>query len=343
MERTAALGPSIERIVNLPPGQAYVLTGPTASGKTETAHRLALRGGWEILSADSMAVYRGMDVGTAKPTRAQRAEVRYWGLDLVEPTEPFSLAQYLEEAIRAFSAAAQRGHGMIVVGGTGLYLKALVAGLDPAPGPDQELRALWEQRVHAEGIGGLQEEVRRRAPEEWAQLTMSDRQNPRRLLRVLERGGMGRVETERRGWRAEPGGRAVIPVLWPEPDTVRRRIERRVEWIYTHGLIEEVRALKERGGGLCRTAAQAIGYAEAMAVLEGRMSLSEAQVVTIRRTWQLYRRQRTWFRHQFHWRPIAVAEDDDPETVAERVLKAWQEMGPIRLRGLAPVFDVSSE
>lgn len=329
-------GNAYGRDVKPPLGHALVLTGPTASGKTDVAHILAREMGVDILSADSMAVYRGMDIGTAKPTPEQRREVRYWGVDLVEPEETFSLAHYRLEVLRAIGAAAERGEGLIVAGGTGLYLKALIAGLDCTPGPDPALRAHWAERTEKEGLAPLWEEIRLRASRAWALMNESDRHNPRRLIRALERARGGENGGAASGyWKRCREREPVLVALWPDDETARWRIARRVRWMYENGLIEEARVLRERVGGKGCTALQAIGYAEAIAVLEGRLNLAEAQAVTYRRTWKFFRRQRTWFRHQANLRPILIQKDETVETLAGRVLEVWRALGPIRLQ--APV------
>lgn len=312
----------------VPPGSALVLAGPTASGKTAAAHLLAREAGLEILSADSMLVYRGMDIGTAKPEPPLRAEVRYWGLDLVGPGAPFSLALYLEEAAKAKAENGRRGRGLVVAGGTGLYIKALAEGLDEGPPPDPALRAAWEGRVAAEGVGPLQRELEERHPEVWNSLTEPDRRNPRRLVRALELGAAG-CRSVKRGWTAERA-RPVIPVLRLPAPLLRARIEKRVRLMYAAGLLDEVQGLRAALEA-APTASGAIGYAEALRCLEGRLTVQAAQEETVRRTWQLARRQMTWFRHQAAVRWIDVESELPPEAVAERVRRAWVETGPLIL------------
>lgn len=318
-----------------PPGHAFFLVGPTASGKTDAAHRLALRLGCEILSADSMLVYRGMDIGTAKPDPALRSEIRYWGLDQVEPGDPFSLAQFQIEAARAAAENGARAKGLVVVGGTGLYIKALLQGLDEGPPADHAQRRHWEARVAREGIGPLQDELRRLYPELSAALNESDRSNPRRLMRILEL-GRGGVTSVRRAWKEQRPLPAITGLSLPIP-LLRARIETRVTRMYAAGLLDEVKGLLERGLEAAPTACQAIGYAEAIAVLKGRCGVAAAQAETVLRTCQLAKRQMTWFRGQSTIRWIAVGEGDSPETVCERVWQSWQETGPapLRLPGLS--------
>jgi tRNA dimethylallyltransferase len=314
----------------VPPGHAFFLVGPTASGKTDAAHQLALELGCDILSADSMLVYRGMDIGTAKPDAAQRREVRYWGLDMVDPGAPFSLAFYEKEAAQACAENAAKGHGLIVAGGTGLYVKALLEGFEQGPPPDLELRNRWEARVKTEGVEPLRREVRQAYPHLAASLSESDLGNPRRLMRALELGAGG-VDSLRRGSTRASDATPVTGLSLPSP-LLQSRIERRVRRMYHQGFLEEVRRLMEHGMGQATTARQAIGYAEAVECLGGRLSVPEAQALTIKRTWQLARRQMTWFRHQTLIQWIPIEEDLSAEEVAARVRLSWTETGPIPLR-----------
>lgn len=314
---------------SVPPGHAYFLVGPTASGKTDAAHLLACEMGCDLLSADSMLVYRGMDIGTAKPDPALRGERRYWGLDLVEPGESFSLALFQQEAARAIAASASQGRGLVVVGGTGLYIKVLVEGLDASPPADLERRRMWEDRLLTEGIAPLQAELEKTHPALFSTLSEADRCNPRRLIRALDLGAAG-VTSARRGWGGRPDAAPLAGLMLAGP-VLRIRIEERVARMYRGGLLEEVRNLLERGLEKAPTACQAIGYAEAIACLEGRLTVAAAQAETIRRTWQLARRQRTWFRHQAPVRWIEVGADWPSETVAARVRQAWAETGPVPL------------
>jgi len=312
-----------------PPGYAYFLAGPTASGKTDAAHCLARDQGCEILSADAMLVYRGMDIGTAKPGLALLREVRYWGINLVDAGQPFSLAQYRHEAARALAAAAGQGKGLVVAGGTGLYVKALLEGLDEGPPADTVLRARWEAVVRQQGVDPLRRELERRHSSLYASLTDSDRLNPRRLMRALELGTAGIVAV-RRGWTGLRRG-APIPCLRLPAPLLRARIERRVSAMYRDGLLDEVTMLRGKGFDDAPTARGAIGYAEALSCLAGRCTVAEAQGVTVMRTWQLARRQMTWFRHQVAVRWIDVESDLPAEALADRVRAAWEADGPVPL------------
>jgi tRNA dimethylallyltransferase len=289
---------------------AHFLVGATASGKSALAQYIAEHEGQLILSADSMNIYRGMNIGTAKPSAEERARVEYAGIDLAGPTEKFSVAAYLQ----AIKPAFESGRELIVAGGTGLYIKCLTEGFDDVPPENEELRA------ELEGLDfeTLVKRARRDAAELFDQLTEDDRQNPRRLIRILER------EFPSDGtWNARP--RPILVGLRVERETLVRRIEERVGSMYAAGLLDEARSLIDLD--LSPTALQAIGYAEAFAVLRNEISLDAAMEKTIIRTRQLAKRQMTWFRNQLNVQWIDTAEYTSLEKLAEAVKCEWQKLG----------------
>ena len=308
------------------PVHAWFLAGPTAVGKTAVAHLLAARLRATLLSADSMQVYRGMDIGTAKPTPAERAGLTYWGLDLVDPDQPFSTGEYLralgEQRARDPAAAAR----VVVVGGTGLYLRALALGLDGRPAPDPAERARLEQLLQTGGRAALQAELERRAPGRLA--TLADPQNPRRLIRAIELAGL-----EGTGSSMAPRPTAPLRLcgLAMDPPALTARIETRVAAMYENGLLEEAASLLRRYPEISPTARQAIGYAEAWAVGAGTMTPAEARAATARRTRQLAKRQLTWLRHQAATTWIEVRAGDSVADIADRVQTQWESDGPIPL------------
>ncbi|MGN1359093.1 MAG: tRNA (adenosine(37)-N6)-dimethylallyltransferase MiaA [Kiritimatiellia bacterium] len=304
-----------------PPLKAFILGGATATGKTELCHRLARnQPGAAILSADSMLVYRGMDIGTAKPTPRQLAEIPYGGINLASPDQPFSAGLWLQHA-KTF--ASQVRGPLFVTGGTGLYLRALTEGFN-RPVPDEAVRArvrsLWEE-------GGI-DAIRSRLPQSVVSL-LDAPGNPRRLMRALE------VVWSGGGERAFSGDKVAVrrgrfPVLSRPREVLHRRIQQRAEGMFSEGLLEEVRALRRRYPVWSETAGSAIGYAEAVAYLEGRLGLSEAIDRVAARTRQLARRQETWLRHQadavwLEW------GDESPEEMGRRVQEVWEQDGPVAL------------
>jgi tRNA dimethylallyltransferase len=290
--------------------RACFLVGATASGKSAVVQYLAERDGSLVVSADSMNLYRGMDIGTAKPSAPERRKVDYAGIDLADPTEKFSVANYLDAVKPAFES----GRRIIVAGGTGLYVKCLTEGFDDVPPENPDLRAELEKLdFHA-----LENRARSDAAELYEQLTRDDRKNPRRLVRILER------EAPCTGkWNRAP--KPKIVGLRVEREVLHRRIEQRVVQMYAAGLLDEARGLMEQQ--LSSTALQAIGYAEAFAVLRHEMTEKDAMEKTVIRTRQLAKRQMTWFRNQLHVEWIDVADYPDIDTLAIAVAGAWKTLG----------------
>ncbi|MGE3310037.1 MAG: tRNA (adenosine(37)-N6)-dimethylallyltransferase MiaA [Limisphaerales bacterium] len=302
-------------------GPALHLAGPTASGKSAVAVELALRLGGEILSADSMQVYRGLDIGTAKPT-AERTLVPHHLIDLAEPGEGFDVTRWLDAARAAVAAVRARGRVPIFCGGTGLYFRAWLEGFDPLPAPDPALRQVLEHTPLAE----LLEELKRDDPDTHDRI---DRFNPRRVVRaveILRLGGSGRRTRTRAG---TPGGASASVAASAEPvfvlrrvaEDLRRRMETRVDAMFARGLVEETRSLLSRGLGDNRIALQAIGYRQVVEHLRGERDLADAIALVKSRTWQYGRRQMSWFRSKpgVVWVDVGVAET--PAEVADRILQ----------------------
>jgi len=280
------------------------VVGTTASGKSALALALALRhGDIEIVSIDSMQVYRGMDIGTAKPTLEERAAVRHHLIDLVEPDEDFTVAQFQRAFVDALTAIEARGHRALLVGGTGLYLRAAVDGLT-IPGRYPEAR----RDLDDEATAVLHERLAVLDPVGAARVTATNR---RRIVRALEVTiGSGRpFSSYGPGLGAyQPTPFELVGVALP-PDVVSARIEARYHRQLADGFVDEVRYLLERPRGLSRTAAQALGYKELAAHVAGEVSLEEALDQAVRRTRQFARRQRAWFRRDPRIEWIHVGSD----------------------------------
>ncbi|MFH0953673.1 MAG: tRNA (adenosine(37)-N6)-dimethylallyltransferase MiaA [Verrucomicrobiota bacterium] len=302
---------------------AHFLVGPTAVGKSAVAQHIAEQEGWDILSADSMLVYRGMDVGTAKPSREDRKRVRHWGLDVVGPDESFSAGQYVEYARDVFRRCAEEQKALIVVGGTGLYMKCLTEGLAKGPPADPERRNRAEALLRQGGVEALQKALRELDPERYEALG-ADAANPRRVIRAMELAA-GSLPVSR-SWPGHPA----VPLagLRMDPPALEARIERRVAEMYKSGLLDEVKKLKASCPRLSKTALQAIGYAEALSVLSGDCSEQQAMKRTAIRTRQLAKRQMTWFRHQARVEWIAAERDSSAVDLGESVLACWRKYGP---------------
>ena len=301
----------------------YFLVGPTAVGKSAVAQLIAEQEGWDILSADSMSVYRGMDIGTAKPGPAESKRVRYWGLDLADPADAFSVGQYLEYARRAFEQCGREKRPLMVVGGSGLYIKCLTEGLARVPPADPDFRARAETLFKEGGLQALQRVVRAMDSQRYRALG-DGAKNRRRLVRAMELAAHSVPVT--RTWSAKPS----IPVVGLRMETMalHKKVDARVRHMYEAGLVDEVKKLIGNHSRLSKTALQAIGYAEAFAVLRGDIHLEDAIRRTAARTRQLAKRQMTWFRHQARVEWIAAEQDSAADVLGKKVLELWRRYGP---------------
>ena len=270
------------------------LVGPTASGKTEAAVDIAERLGAEIISCDSMLLYRGMDIGTAKPTPADRARVPHHGIDLWEPTQASSVAAYQAAALGAAEVIERAGRRVLFVGGSGLYYRAVVDRLEfPATFP--ETRRLLETEALVLEPADLWARVDALDPDAAWKIEPG---NVRRSIRALEViASTGRTFSSYAAeWDAFHPGAALLAGVTVPSEVLRDRIERRVATMIDRGLVDEVRNLIEAGSGPWLTASQAIGYAEVARYLAGEWTLDDAQAATVKRTRALARRQMAWFR-----------------------------------------------
>lgn len=278
--------------------EAVVVAGATATGKTALGAALAAALDGEVVCADSRQVFRELEIGTGKPPPAERAARPHHLFDALAVGEGASAGWYAQAAGAALAAIGARGRVAVVVGGTGLWLRALREGLAPIPAADPGTRARIAAELERAGSAALHERLRRDDPETAARLAPRDRQRIARALEVLE--ATGRPLS---WWHGRPraGGspatwRALELVLDPAP--LARRIERRAQAMFADGLIEEAAALRDAGRAAALRRLRAVGYDEALDVLEGRATREEALARTRLRTVQLAKRQRTWFRHQ---------------------------------------------
>jgi tRNA dimethylallyltransferase len=278
------------------PHRHIALVGPTAAGKSALAVDLAQRrGDAELVSVDSMGVYRHMDIGTAKPNPRERARVRYHLLDLVEPREEFTLRQFQEAARQALGDIETRGHRALLVGGTALYLRAVVDDLE-VPGKWTDLAHALEAEAHEPG--GARRLYRRLEGLDPVAAARMLPGNTRRVVRALE----VTVGSGRRFSSFGPGLDCYGPTNFVlvgirfDASVYDARIEERFRAMLDQGLLEEVRALRSRTGGMSRTARQALGYRELLAHLEDGVPLDEAVAEAVRRTKAFARRQWRWFR-----------------------------------------------
>lgn len=290
---------------------AIWIAGPTASGKSALALELAQAISGEIISVDSMQVYRGMDVGTAKPTPEEQEQVPHHMIDLVEISEPFDVARFRAEALLAASDIFSRKRPIIFCGGTGFYFQALIQGIGNAPPSDASVRATLNDRP----IETLLEELERMDPKSFDRI---DRQNKRRIVRALEVVRItGKSFTAfKPDWTtAQMVDPSRFWILEHESVSLRQRIENRVDSMMEAGWIRETRQLLNAGLRKNTTACQAIGYRQIMDHLDGERSLEETKSLIKTKTWQFAKRQRTWFRHQARGTQIQMEALNRSETI----------------------------
>ena len=311
-----------------PLGDCWFLTGPTASGKTRLGLELAQRLKAEILSLDSMAVYRGLDIGTAKPSPEERHQVPHHLLDLVGPDQDFSLAQYLSAAEEAAAEVRSRGRQVLFVGGTPLYLKSLLRGIFEGPPADWEFRRRILAEADERGSDWLHERLAEIDPAAAKRLHPRDTRRLVRALEVFEKTGRPISDWQQQFDRARPADECHVYVLdWPREE-LYRRIDRRVEAMFAAGLVDEVRQLLTSGKRLSRTARQALGYREVLEYLDGRCELAETVDLVKTRTRQFARRQLTWFRSLSECRWVKMTPDVDTKAIAEEIIRSFQPESP---------------
>ena len=274
------------------------VVGPTASGKSALALSLAKRLNGEIISCDSMQIYRRMNIGTAKPTEAEMSEVRHHLIDVVEPQESFSAADYVSLAAEAIEDCAIRGKLPIVCGGTGLYLDTLLRGDDPAPNTvDEKVRAELLELAEREGADALWEELCRIDPESAAATHKNNIKRVARAIEIYRVSGVTKTELDRLS-RETPNryDACVIGLRYADREKLYGRINLRVEQMISEGLVEETeRLFKEGVFEKNATAAQAIGYKEILPYIQGRVTLREASDTLKMATRRYAKRQITWF------------------------------------------------
>ncbi len=311
----------------------WYLAGATATGKTKVGIELAQRIGAEIISLDSMAVYREMNIGTAKPTPAEQAAVPHHLLDLVPPTEDFSLSEYVDAAHAAIAAIRGRGKEVLFVGGTPLYLKALLRGVHQGPPADWDFRAAIERELESLPLAALHERLQVIDPLLATKLHPNDKRRIVRGLEVFKLTGQRLSHLQTQFDEGQPAAAMKVFVLsWPR-DELHRRTDARVETMFADGLVDEVRGLLAKYGTLSRTAIQAVGYREVVEEIqrsevggqksEGDWAECVERVKT--RTRQFARRQETWFRSLSECKPVMMSDGFKPGEVAEKLLSGVNE------------------
>lgn len=302
--------------------KCWFLTGPTACGKTEVSLKLAEQLNAEIIALDSMSLYRGMDIGTAKPSPAERQRVPHHLVDVLDPDQEYSLAQYVDAALAACSDITSRGRVPLFVGGTGLYLRGILRGVFEGPPADWSFREKLQAEAAGQAPDWLLSELQRVDPETASRLHPNDH---RRIVRALEVHHLtGRPLSELQSQQPLPEDQRPRHVFWLEPrrEWLHERIDSRVDRMIEDGLVDEVCRLQAAARPPGRTARQALGYAEIFRYLEDEIELDEAIETIKTRTRQFAKRQHTWFRNLVECRAIETSGDDSASDIAGRLLAA---------------------
>ncbi|MDR3207718.1 MAG: tRNA (adenosine(37)-N6)-dimethylallyltransferase MiaA [Oscillospiraceae bacterium] len=302
-----------------PDRRLLCVVGPTATGKTALAVALAKRLNGEVVSCDSMQVYRGMDIGTAKPTLAERDGVPHHMLDVADPWEAYSAARYAREAGEAVENILARGRLPILAGGTGLYLRALTEGLHDIPA-DPAVRAGWEALLAQQGPAALYEALTERDPDAAARIAPNDSRRTLRALEIITLSGRPLAAARAERENSPPRYQVLALGLTMERAALYARAEARVDDMLARGLLEEVKALRLRLPPGC-TAMQAIGYKEFGLYLDGGCALPEAAADLKQATRRYAKRQLTWFTRQTDARWLDALSGDLPE----QALQWWAE------------------
>ena len=302
--------------------RVYFILGCTACGKGGVGRRLARTVGGQIVSVDSMKVYRRMDIGTAKPPPEVRAEIPHHCIDIVEPSERFSVAEYVARADKAIAAIAAAGSIPLAVGGTSLYIKALSEGLFEAPPVDPRIRAALKRRAETEPLADLHAELAGVDPEAAARIHPNDRKRIVRALEVWQATGTPISELQKQWGSGQRRYDCVFIGLRREKQDQSRRINRRVKRMVDAGLRDEVAALLAEPAGLAPQAAQAVGYAEMIRHLAGRCTLDETLERIKINTRRLAKKQRTWHRRFRDVQWFDLPPDAEPDAIAEQILAA---------------------
>lgn len=274
-----------------------IILGPTASGKTGAAVELAREVNGEIISADSMQIYKYMDIGTAKPDRHEMKGIRHYLIDEVEPDREFSVARFKELAEKYIEEIARKGKLPIIAGGTGLYINSLVYNISFSPTTtDWEFRERLNREAEEKGKLRLYERLMEIDPEAASRIHVNDTRRIIRAIEVFEQTGRPMSSHRAESRSAPPGYRYTLFGLRLERDTLYRRINERVDTMLSRGLLEEVRRLKKNGYTKNTTAMQGLGYKEALAYLRGELTYHEMAEYIKRETRRYAKRQMTWFR-----------------------------------------------
>jgi tRNA dimethylallyltransferase len=297
----------------------WILTGPTASDKTEIGFNIAKEINSEIISADSMLFYRGMDIGTAKPPLTMRELVPHHFIDIIDPWESYSVGKYVEDVEDLINSNSEQKRKFLIVGGSPLYIKGLVNGIFKGPEADWNLRGELEEIAEKEGSSHVHDILQKIDPVKAKELHQNDLRRIIRAIEVYKITGepvsvlQERYKLERNNYKFK------IICITRERSEVYRRINERVETMFDKGLVDEVKSLLVGPKGLSKQAKQALGYKEVIEYLDGGLSLSDAKELVKLSTRRFAKRQMTWFRsfQDIEW--LEAKEQDEPKVITDKV------------------------
>ncbi len=272
-----------------------IINAPTATGKTALALDLASKYGGEIINADSMQVYRYLDIGTAKPTREDREKVKHYLIDVVNPDEEFNAALYADMAREAIARIAREKKKIFVVGGTGLYIRALTKGIIETPPVDEKIRGYYKQLGQTHGKEYLYDLLKKKDEAAALKINPQDLVRVIRALEVLEQTGESITVKQARHSFAESPYNALKIGLRIEREEIKQRIAQRIANMLASGLVDEVKDILKRGYNKNLKSLQSLGYRQIIKYLSGDYDLAEAERLINRDTWQYAKRQMTWF------------------------------------------------
>jgi tRNA dimethylallyltransferase len=296
-----------------------LILGVTASGKGRLAFDLAESLGAEIISIDSMKVYRRMDIGTAKPPQQARERIKYHLIDIAEPSDSFSVAAFLDGALQAIEQIKGQNKPIIAVGGTALYIKSLLYGLFEGPGSDEQIRSELKARAKAEGLAELHRQLTQIDPEAAERINPNDSKRIIRALEVYELTGKPISSFQKQWDNGTPKNDWTIIGLRREKTDASNRINKRAKRMIEAGLVEEVKSLLAEDEPLGKQARCAIGYAEIIEYLNGKSNLEDAVELIKKNTRKLAKSQRTWFKTFKNVKWLDIEPDEPPEKILGRV------------------------
>lgn len=297
------------------------IVGPTGVGKTKVAIQLARALGTEVISADSRQIYRGMDIGTAKPTREEQQEVTHHMIDILNPDESFSVGKYRRRVLPIIEGMQKNGMIPLIVGGTGLYVKAILYGLCPGPEADWNLRKKLLEEEEKFGEGHLYKSLTEIDPDAARKIKQRDKVRTIRALEVFYLTGNLISKTQQAHNFKETPFTSTIFGLSMDRRLLYRRIEKRIDAMISEGLIEEVRGLLDKGYDEDLNSMQGLGYRHITGYLKGKYDLADAVRLFKRDTKRYAKRQFTWFRKEKRVEWIDIGDEDDPEIVSEVIKK----------------------